>query len=102
LGDEKRGDLFVRPQFLENRRNIEERRRTKVGTMRLAEKYQIGASGKIGICKIPLKNLENEGRQKIGVWSCRADSATRCHRQFTTAAAHRKVSLSAEPVALSS
>jgi hypothetical protein len=34
----------------------------------------------------------NEGRQKIGVWSCRADSATRCHRQFATAAAHRKVS----------
>jgi hypothetical protein len=51
---------------------------------------------------IPLKNSENEGRQKIGIWSCRADSATRCRRQFATAAAHRKISLSAEPVALSS
>jgi hypothetical protein len=28
-GDEKRGDFFVRPQLLENRRNIEQRRWTK-------------------------------------------------------------------------
>ena len=53
-------------------------------------------SGNVVRMPILLKNSENEGRQKIGVWSCRADSATRCHRQFARAAAHRKVSLSAE------
>jgi hypothetical protein len=51
---------------------------------------------------ILLKNSENERRQKIRLWSCRADRATRCHRQFATIAAHGKVSLSAEPLALSS
>jgi hypothetical protein len=51
---------------------------------------------------ILLKNSENERRLKIRLWSCRADRATRCHRQFATIAAHGKVSLSAEPLALSS
>ena len=55
---------------------------------------RVVVNGSLG--SIPLKNSENKGRQKIGVWSCRADSATRCHRQFARAAAHRKVSLSAE------
>jgi hypothetical protein len=45
----KSAAIFVRPQFLENGRNIEQRRRTKVRTMGIAEKNQIGASGKIGI-----------------------------------------------------
>jgi hypothetical protein len=51
---------------------------------------------------ILLKNSENERRQKIRLWSCRADRATRCHRQFATLAPHGKVSLSAKPLALSS
>src|SRR5208283_1977419 len=48
---------------------------------------------------ILLKNSENERRQKTRLWLCRADIATRCHRQFATVAAHRKVSFSAEPLA---
>ena len=52
--------------------------------------------------RILLKNSENERRQKTRFWSCRADSATRCHHQFATVAPHRKVSLSAEPLALAS
>src|SRR5208337_4727016 len=46
--------------------------------------------------RILLKNSENERRQKTRLWLCRADIATRCHRQFATVAAHRKVSFSAE------
>ena len=52
--------------------------------------------------RIPLKNSENERRQKIRLWPCRTDNATRCHHQFATGVAHRKVSLSAGPLALSS
>src|SRR4029077_18275702 len=45
-----------------------------------------------------LKNSENKRRQKTRLWSCRADSATRCHHQFATGVAHRKVSLSVGPL----
>jgi hypothetical protein len=51
---------------------------------------------------IPLKNSENEGRQKIGVWSCKADSATRCHANSLRPPHTEKSAFLPKPVALSS